>query len=97
MNHTTTNDLMLQYNLGFGKLVIEDYRVKDFRIQRAPYNPDFVEKDEMDIPKQAKSKRGSGAESARTSSREGDHRDYSPKSPPGVKSARAANRKDSSQ
>lgn len=41
MNHTTTNDLMFQYNLGFGKLVIDDYRVKDYRIQRAskPYSP----------------------------------------------------------
>ena len=35
INHTTTNDLYLQYNMGFGHLVINDYRVKDYRIFRA--------------------------------------------------------------
>lgn len=34
MNHTTQNDLFFQYNMGFSKLVINDYRVKDYRIQR---------------------------------------------------------------
>lgn len=34
MNQTTTNDLFFEYNMGFGKLVINDYRVKDYRIQR---------------------------------------------------------------
>lgn len=34
INHTTQNDLYFQYNMGFGKLAIDDYRVKDYRIQR---------------------------------------------------------------
>ena len=34
LNHTTQNDLNFEYNMGFGKLVINDYRVKDYRIQR---------------------------------------------------------------
>lgn len=37
MNHTTTNDLAFQYNMGFGNLVINDFRVKEFRIERRPY------------------------------------------------------------
>jgi hypothetical protein len=32
LNHTTSNDLNFEYNMGFGKLVINDYRVKDYRI-----------------------------------------------------------------
>ena len=37
MNHTTTNDLAFQYNMGFGNLVINDFRVKEFRVERRPY------------------------------------------------------------
>lgn len=44
MCHTTGNDLYFMYNLGFGKLVIEDYRVKDYRITRVPsLDDDFGE------------------------------------------------------
>ena len=32
MVHTTTNDLLFQYNLGFSKMAICDYRIKDYRI-----------------------------------------------------------------
>ena len=38
MNHTTTNDLAFQYNMGFGNLVINDFRVKEFRVERRPYD-----------------------------------------------------------
>lgn len=37
MNHTTTNDLIMQYCIGHGKLAINDYRVKEFRVERTPY------------------------------------------------------------
>ena len=39
INQTTQNDLYLQYNMGFGKLAINDYRVKDFRFHRVPRKP----------------------------------------------------------
>lgn len=32
--HTTTNDLILQYSGGHGKLVIDDFRIKAWRMQR---------------------------------------------------------------
>jgi len=40
LNHTTANDLIFEYNMGFGKLVIDDYRIKEFRIERQAYPPE---------------------------------------------------------
>ena len=56
MNHTTPNDLAFQYNMGFGNLVINDFRVKEFRIERSAYPPqnDFFGRD---VPKSARQKR----------------------------------------
>ena len=50
MVHTTSNDLVLQYSMGHGKLPVNDYRVKEFRIERVHHLPEAVAEPEFESP-----------------------------------------------